>query len=48
MDVLLVTESAISKVDRVIDQYVRQLLPVTLTGGFSYIWGPFSGVNGRR
>jgi polysaccharide export outer membrane protein len=48
MDVLLVTESGISKVDRAVDQYFRQLVPVMLTGGFSYIWGPLSGVGGRR
>jgi polysaccharide biosynthesis/export protein len=47
MDVLLVTESGISKVDRAIDQYFRQLVPVMLTGGFNYIWGPLSGAGGR-
>lgn len=47
MDVLLVTESGISKADRAIDQYFRQLVPVMLTGGFSYIWGPLARPGGR-
>jgi polysaccharide export outer membrane protein len=36
-DVLYVPESRIVKVDKFVDQYVRQLLPISLTGGFSYI-----------
>ncbi|MGH9628884.1 MAG: polysaccharide biosynthesis/export family protein [Bryobacteraceae bacterium] len=36
-DVVLVAESGISKANRVMDQYVRQMLPILLTGGFDYI-----------
>ncbi len=36
-DVLYVPQSRIVKVDRFVDQYMRQLLPITLTGGFNYI-----------
>jgi protein involved in polysaccharide export with SLBB domain len=38
-DVLYVPVSRIAKVDRFIDQYVRQLLPISLTGGFTYLLG---------
>lgn len=38
-DVLYVPISRIGKVDKFIDEYIRQLIPVTLTGGFSYIMG---------
>jgi len=38
-DVLYVPVSRIAKVDRFIDQYVRQLLPISLTGGFTYVLG---------
>lgn len=37
-DVLYVPLSRIAKVDKFIDQYVRQLLPISLTGGFNYIF----------
>jgi len=38
-DVLYVPVSRIGKVDRFVDQYVRQLLPISLTAGFQYIVG---------
>jgi len=38
-DVVYVPASRIAKVDRFVDQYMRQLIPLTLTGGFSYIFG---------
>jgi polysaccharide export outer membrane protein len=38
-DVVFVPKSSIAKLDRVIDQYIRGLLPATLTGGFSYLFG---------
>jgi protein involved in polysaccharide export with SLBB domain len=40
LDVVLVAESGISKTNRAIDQYVRRNIPVLLTGGFNYLWGP--------
>jgi polysaccharide biosynthesis/export protein len=39
LDVVLVTESGIARAGRAMDQYVRQLLPVALTGGFSWLLG---------
>jgi polysaccharide biosynthesis/export protein len=38
-DVVYVPMSTIAKVDKFVDQYVRQLLPIALTGGFTYILG---------
>lgn len=38
-DVLYVPQSKISKADQFVDRFVRQLLPGTLTGGFSYLTG---------
>jgi len=38
MDVVIVMESGIAKADRAVDQYVRQLVPVLLTGGFTYLF----------
>lgn len=38
-DVVYVPMSSIARVDKFVDQYVRQLLPLTLTGGFTYILG---------
>jgi polysaccharide biosynthesis/export protein len=38
LDVVIVAESGISKLDRVIDQYVKKLSPVLLTGGFTYLF----------
>jgi polysaccharide export outer membrane protein len=37
-DVILLHESGISKANRAIDQYVRQMSPVLLTGGFTYLF----------
>jgi hypothetical protein len=37
-DVLLVPESKIAHVDRWVDQYIKQVLPGTLNGGFSYLF----------
>lgn len=39
-DVLIVPETRIAKLDRTIDEYVRQLIPGNLTGGFSYLFNP--------
>jgi protein involved in polysaccharide export with SLBB domain len=38
-DVVYVPMSGIAKVDKFMDQYVRQLIPIALTGGFTYILG---------
>jgi len=38
LDVVLVAESGIARTGRAIDQYVRKLLPFTLTGGFTYLF----------
>jgi polysaccharide biosynthesis/export protein len=38
-DVIYVPMSKIARVDQVIDQYVRKLIPMTLSGGFTYLWG---------
>jgi protein involved in polysaccharide export with SLBB domain len=38
-DVVYVPMSGIAKVDKFVDQYMRQLLPIALTGGFTYILG---------
>jgi polysaccharide biosynthesis/export protein len=38
-DVLVIPKSKIAKVDQAIDQYVRQLIPVGLNLGFSYLFG---------
>lgn len=38
-DVVYVPQSRISKVDQFVDQYIRQVLPGTLNGGFSYLSG---------
>jgi polysaccharide biosynthesis/export protein len=39
LDVVLVTESGVARTGRAIDQYVRQMVPLTLTGGFSWLFG---------
>lgn len=36
-DVVLASEAAITKADRFIDQYIRQMIPGLLTGGFTYL-----------
>lgn len=38
-DVVYVPRSKIARVDKFIDQYFRQLTPIPLTGGFTYILG---------
>jgi polysaccharide biosynthesis/export protein len=38
-DVIFVPQSKIAKVDQFVDQYVRQLIPASLTGGFTYLFG---------
>ena len=38
-DVVYVPASRIAKVDRFVDQYIRQLIPITLTVGFTYLLG---------
>lgn len=40
LDVVIVAESGISKVNRGVDQYVRQMIPILVTGGFTYLFGP--------
>ena len=37
-DVVLVPESNIARVDRWVDQYIRQLIPVNMAAGFTYLW----------
>lgn len=39
LDVVLITESGVARTGRAIDQYVRQIIPITLTGGFSWLLG---------
>ena len=46
-DVVLIPESGIAKANRAMDRYVRQMLPITLSGGFTYLFGDGSFV-GRR
>ena len=38
-DVVYVPESRIRKVDRFVDEYIRQLIPITATAGFTYLLG---------
>jgi polysaccharide export outer membrane protein len=46
LDVVLVNESGVSKTNRAVDQYVRQMVPVLLTAGFSYLFN--GGIFGVR
>jgi protein involved in polysaccharide export with SLBB domain len=39
LDVVIVAESGIARTGRAMDQYVRQLLPLTLSGGFTWLFG---------
>ena len=39
-DIVLVPESKIARVDRWVDQYIRQFVPFTLYSSFSYILNP--------
>lgn len=38
-DVIYVPMSGIAKVNRFVDQYIRKVLPITLTAGFTYLAG---------
>jgi hypothetical protein len=38
-DVVFVPKSTIAKMDQFVDQYMRQLLPISVNFGFSYIVG---------
>jgi polysaccharide export outer membrane protein len=38
-DVVFVPESRIRRVDRFVDEYIRQLIPISLTAGFTYLLG---------
>jgi protein involved in polysaccharide export with SLBB domain len=38
-DVIFVPKSRIATVDQFVDQYMRQLIPITLTAGFTYLFG---------
>jgi polysaccharide export outer membrane protein len=38
-DIVYVPKSKIARIDQFIDQYMRQLLPINISGGFSYILG---------
>ena len=37
-DVVLVSEAGIAKANRAVDQYVRQMIPMLLSGGFTYLF----------
>jgi polysaccharide export outer membrane protein len=39
LDVVLVTESGVARTGRAIDQYVRQMIPLSLSAGFSWLFG---------
>ena len=36
-DVIVVAESGVARANRFVDQYIRQMLPVLLSGGFTYL-----------
>jgi polysaccharide biosynthesis/export protein len=38
LDVVLVRESGVSRANRAVDQYVRQMVPLVLTAGFTYLF----------
>jgi protein involved in polysaccharide export with SLBB domain len=38
-DILYAPKSTIAKIDQFVDQYIKQVLPLTLTGGFTYLFG---------
>ena len=38
-DVIYVPQSRIAKVDRFVDNFIRQLIPISLTAGFNYVVG---------
>jgi protein involved in polysaccharide export with SLBB domain len=37
-DVLIVPETKIAHIDRWVDQHIRQLIPITASMGFTYLW----------
>lgn len=37
-DVVVVPESRIARVDRWVDQHIRQLIPINVAAGFTYLW----------
>lgn len=41
-DVVFVPKSKIARVDQFVDQYIRQVIPATLTAGFTYLMGQTS------
>lgn len=43
-DVVYVPMSKIAKVDKFVDQYLRQAIPVNLNAGFTYLFSPSSSV----
>lgn len=40
-DIVFVPKTRIAKMDDFVDQYFRQLVPIPLTLGISYVWGGF-------
>jgi protein involved in polysaccharide export with SLBB domain len=45
-DIVFVPKSGIAKIDQVSELFLKRLIPMTLTGGFSYVLGGFSsGIN---
>ena len=38
-DVVYVPRSTISRIDHFVDQYIRQILPINVSAGFSYLFG---------
>lgn len=46
-DIIYVPKSGIAKLDKVSDLFIRKLVPLTMTGGFSYVLGGFgsAGIN---
>lgn len=43
-DVVVVAESRVSQANRFVDQYIRQMLPFLLSGGFTYLLNGDSGI----
>jgi polysaccharide export outer membrane protein len=37
-DVVLIPETKIARIDRWVDQHIRQLIPLSLSAGFTYLW----------
>jgi hypothetical protein len=48
LDIILVNESGVARAGRAMDQYVRQMIPLTLTGGFSWLFGGYPVLGGSR